>query len=44
MKKVLNFFLILFLFSCKGEPFKKENIDSIKNNTETGVTTQKDTF
>lgn len=40
MKKILNSFLILFLFSCKGEPFKKENIDSIKNNTEIGVATQ----
>lgn len=40
MKKVLNFFLILFLSSCKGEPFKKGNTDSIKNNTEIGVTTK----
>ncbi len=34
MKKYLNFFFILFLFSCKGESFKKENINNTKANTE----------
>ncbi|GAA5084012.1 hypothetical protein GCM10023210_03330 [Chryseobacterium ginsengisoli] len=35
MKKTINLFLILFLFSCKGEPIKKEIIDNTKTNTNT---------
>lgn len=34
MEKVLSFLFILLLFSCKGEPLKKEVTDSTTNNKE----------